>query len=168
VIESVNKCNKKISEYLNGIRYEFYDENKLNVDIYQDFKNYLKEKKKFEIKYDLFIQIINIIYEKLFGNSSSLYLFFESQNLNLEIDEDISKSAEGKVVTNMSQDHIVYINQIEMKFTEDKDEYSLRKKNENEHINLPNIDALNSSNKSNNNEKESITSENEYSEHLKV
>ena len=28
----------------------------------------------------------------------------------------------------MSQDHIDYINQIELKFTEDKDEYSLRKK----------------------------------------
>ena len=167
VIESVNKCNKKISEYLNGIRYEFYNENKLNIDIYQDFKSYLKEEKKFEIKYDLFIQVINIIYEKLFGNSSSLYLFFESQNLNLEIDEDISKSAEGKL-TNMSQDHIDYINQIELKFTEDKDEYSLRKKNENEHINLPNIDGLDSSNKNNSNEKESATSENEYSEHLKV
>jgi len=137
------------------------------MDIYQDFKSYLKEKKKFEIKYDLFIQVINIIYEKLFGNSSSLYLFFESQNLNLEIDEDISKSAEGKL-TNMSQDHIDYINQIELKFTEDKDEYSLRKKNENEHINLPNIDGLDSSNKNNSNEKESATSENEYSEHLKV
>ena len=165
IIDSVNKCNKKISEHINGIKCDFYNECKLNIDIYQDFKKYLKENKNFEIKYELFNQIINLIYEKLFGNSSSLYLFFESQNLNLEIVEEISKSAEGKL-TNVSQDHNDYINQIELKFTEDKEEFSLRKKNENEHIYLPDIDEGLNSGKSDN--KESASSEKEYSEHLKV
>ena len=66
----------------------------------------------------------------------------------------------------MSQDHNDYINQIELKFTEDKEEFSLRKKNENEHINLPDIDEGLNSGKSDN--KESASSEKEYSEHLKV
>ena len=119
------------------------------------------------MKCELFNQIIEVIYEKLFGNTSSLFLFFETQNLNLVIDEDISKT-EGKM-TNMSQDHIEYINQIEMKFTEDKEEFSLRKKNE-DNINLPHIDGIDSKNASEKESKESPTSENEneYSEHLKV
>ena len=117
IIDSIKKYNSKIAEHLNAIKYEFYNECKLSIDIYQDFKKYLKEKKNFEIKYELFNQIINIIYEKLFGNTSSLYLFFESQNLNLDINEEISKSAEGKGI-NINQEHIDYINQIEKKFTE--------------------------------------------------
>ena len=36
---------------------------------------------------------------------------FESQNFNLAIDENKNKSGEGKL-TNMSQDHIDYMNQI--------------------------------------------------------
>ena len=165
VIDSINKVNKKVSECLNGIKVELYNESKLNVDIFQDFKNYIKEKKNLEIKYEQFSQIINLIYEKLFGCKSSLYLFFESQNFNLEIDDNnISKSAEGKK-TNFSQDYIDYINQVEMKL-EDKEEISLRKKNENEPINLPSFGEMNSNN--NNNEKQSGISENEYSEHLKV
>ena len=164
VIDSINKVNKKVSECLNGIKVELYNESKLNVDIFQDFKNYIKEKKNLEVKYEQFSQIINLIYEKLFGCKSSLYLFFEGQNLNLEIDDNnISKSAEGKK-TNFSQDYIDYINQVEMKL-EDNEEISLRKKNENEPINLPSFGEMNSNN---NNEKQSGTSENEYSEHLKV
>ena len=165
VIDSINKVNKKVSECLNGIKVELYNESKLNVDIFQDFKNYIKEKKNLEIKYEQFSQIINLIYEKLFGCKSSLYLFFESQNFNLEIDDNnISKSAERKK-TNFSQDYIDYINQVEMKL-EDKEEISLRKKNENEPINLPSFGEMNSNN--NNNEKQSGISESEYSEHLKV
>ena len=164
IIDSVGKFDKKIMEYLNDIKIEFYNESKLTLDIYQDFKQYLKEKKNFEIKYEIFNQIIETIYENLFGNKSSLYLFFESQNFNLVIDDNKSKSAEGKL-TNMSQDHVDYINQIEMKFTEDKEEFSLRKKNENENIRLPNVDSNGSSYIS---DKESQTSEIDYSEHIKV
>ena len=166
VIDSINKYDKKIAEYLNGIKCEFYNENKLTIDIYQDFQKYLKEKKTFEIKNELFNQVTDIIYEKLFGTTSSLYLFFESQNLNLVIDDEISKSVEGKYV-NMSHDHIEYINQIEMKFTEDKEETSLRKKMENDSINLPNIED-NEENDSKETDKENPESEREYSEHLKV
>ena len=166
VIETINKHDKKIAEYLNGIKCEFYNENKLTIDIYQDFQKYLKEKKTFEIKYELFNQVTDIIFEKLFGTKSSLYLFFESQNLNLVIDDEINKSIEGKY-TNMSQDHIEYINQIEMKFTEDKEEASLRKKMDNDTINLPNVEE-DEDNDSNETEKENQESEKEYSEHLKV
>ena len=166
VIETINKHDKKIAEYLNGIKCEFYNENKLTIDIYQDFQKYLKEKKTFEIKYELFNQVTDIIFEKLFGTKSSLYLFFESQNLNLVIDDEINKSIEGKY-TNMSQDHIEYINQIEMKFTEDKEEASLRKKMDNDTINLPNVEE-DEENDSNETEKENQESEKEYSEHLKV
>ena len=163
IIDSIKKHDKKIAEYLNAIKCEFYNKNKLTIDIYQDIQKYLKEKKTFEIKYEMFNQITDIIYEKLFGTTSSLYLFFESQNLNLVIDDEISKSLEGKY-TNMSHDHIEYINQIEMKFTEDKEETSLRKKMENDTINLPNIEE----NDSNVTDKENQESEKEYSEHLKV
>jgi len=166
VIDTINKHDKKIAEYLNGIKCEFYNENKLTIDIYQDFQKYLKEKKTFEIKYELFNQVTDIIFEKLFGTKSSLYLFFESQNLNLVIDDEINKSIEGKY-TNMSQDHIEYINQIEMKFTEDKEEASLRKKMDNDTINLPNVEE-DEENDSNETEKENQESEKEYSEHLKV
>ena len=167
IIDSISKCDQKAAEYLKDFRYEYYNETKLTMDIFQDFKKYLKEKKNYEMKCELFNQIIEVIYEKLFGNTSSLFLFFETQNLNLVIDEDISKT-EGKM-TNMSQDHIEYINQIEMKFTEDKEEFSLRKKNE-DNINLPHIDGIDSKNVSEKESKESPTSENEneYSEHLKV
>ena len=163
IIDSINKYDKKIADYLNAFKYEFYNDNKLTIDIYQDLQKYLKEKKTFVIKYELFNQVTDIIYEKLFGNTSSLYLFFESQNLNLTIDDDLNKSGEGKY-TNMSQDHIEYINQIEMKFTEDKEEVSLRKKMENEDINLPNLGE----NDSNATDRESQESEKEYSEHLKI
>ena len=166
VIDSINKHDKKIAEYLNAIKCEFYNENKLTIDIYQDLQKYLKEKKTFEIKYEIFNQITDIIYEKLFGTTSSLYLFFESQNLNLVIDDEINKSGEGKY-SNMSHDHIEYINQIEMKFTEDKEEASLRKKIENDTINLPNMEE-NEENDSNLTDKENQESEKEYSEHLKV
>ena len=167
IIDSISKCDQKAAEYLKDFRYEYYNETKLTMDIFQDFKKYLKEKKNYEMKCELFNQIIEVIYEKLFGNTSSLFLFFETQNINLVIDEDISKT-EGKM-TNMSQDHIEYINQIEMKFTEDKEEFSLRKKNE-DNINLPHIDGIDSKNASEKESKESPTSENEneYSEHLKV
>ena len=166
VIDSINKHDKKIAEYLNAIKCEFYNENKLTIDIYQDLQKYLKEKKTFEIKYEIFNQITDIIYEKLFGTTSSLYLFFESQNLNLVIDDEINKSGEGKY-SNMSHDHIEYINQIEMKFTLDKEETSLRKKMENDTINLPNMEE-NEENDSNLTDKENQESEKEYSEHLKV
>ena len=166
VIDSINKHDKKIAEYLNAIKCEFYNENKLTIDIYQDLQKYLKEKKTFEIKYEIFNQITDIIYEKLFGTTSSLYLFFESQNLNLVIDDEINKSGEGKY-SNMSHDHIEYINQIEMKFTEDKEEASLRKKIENDTINLPNMEE-NEENDSNLTDKENQESEKEYSEYLKV
>ena len=63
----------------------------------------------------------------------------------------------------MSHDHIDYISQIELK-AEDKEETSLRKKNENEPINLPSFGDINS----NNYEKQSESSEVEYSENLKV
>ena len=167
IIDSISKCDQKTAEYLKDFRYEYYNETKLTMDVFQDFKKYLKEKKNYEMKCELFNQIIEVIYEKLFGNTSSLFLFFETQNINLVIDEDISKT-EGKM-TNMSQDHIEYINQIEMKFTEDKEEFSLRKKNE-DNINLPHIDGIDSKNVSEKESKESPTSENEneYSEHLKV
>ena len=163
IIDSITKCDKKIAEYLDAKVYEFYNETKLSIEIYHDFQKYLKEKKNFEIKYELFSQVTDIIYEKLFGTKSSLYIFFESQNLDLIIDGEISKSAEGKF-TNMSQDHVDYITQIEMKFTEDKEEVSLRKKGENDNINLPNVEE----NDSSITEQEIQESEKEYSEHLKV
>ena len=54
-----------------------------------------------------------------------------------------------------------------MKFTEDKEETSLRKKMENDSINLPNIED-NEENDSKETDKENPESEREYSEHLKV
>ena len=162
VIDSIDKCDKKIAEYINEIRCEFYNECKLSSEIYQDFKDYLKDVDNIEIKYDLIDKIINVIYDKLFGYTSSLHMFFESQNYNLMMEEDGDKSME-KNVTKMSQDHIDYINQIQMKFTEDKEEVSLRKKNDNnEFINMPEIGDFNI------NDKDSVSFYNEYSEHLKV
>ena len=162
VVESVHKIDPKIGEYIKGIKCEFYNEAKLSIEVYQDFKNYLKEYDDIEIKFELFDKIINIIYDHLFGHASSLYMLLENQNSNL-FKEEFSKSFE-RNVTKISQDNFDYISQMQMKFTDDKEEFSIRKKNDNqEFIHMPEIEDINSIN-----DKESLSFDNEYSEHLKV
>ena len=161
IIESIAKCDNKIALYIDEIKCEFYNECKLSSEIYQDFKDYLKENEinNMEIKYDLFDKIINIMYDKLFGNLSSLHLFFEGQNFNSGIQEEGVE----RNITKMSQDHFDYISHIQMKFTEDKEEVSIRKKNDNDFINIPEFNDIDTVN-----DKESLSFDNEYSEHLKV
>ena len=122
----------------------------------------MKEYDDIEIKFELFDKIINIIYDHLFGHASSLYMLLENQNSNL-FKEEFSKSFE-RNVTKISQDNFDYISQMQMKFTDDKEEFSIRKKNDNqEFIHMPEIEDINSIN-----DKESLSFDNEYSEHLKV
>ena len=89
-------------------------------------------------------------------------MLLENQNSNL-FKEEFSKSFE-RNVTKISQDNFDYISQMQMKFTDDKEEFSIRKKNDNqEFIHMPEIEDINSIN-----DKESLSFDNEYSEHLKV
>ena len=148
IIECINDCNKNMSLYLDEMNYELYSNSKLNKKIYQDFKNYLKIDKKLDIEPKIFRQIIDIIYSKIFGKTSSLFIFLESQNCkiinderknndNIEITEETNNS-----FLNLNYQNNNNINDIALKFAEDKNSnFSFKKEGEqSQRLNLPNID----------------------------
>ena len=145
IIESINNVNKDISKNLNGIKTELYTNLKLNKKIYQDLKKYLKEDKNLNIEPKLFRQIIDIIYSKLFGKNSSLFIFLESQNCKLlEIEEwemnDKTEITEGNISSYVNLKYQSnYINDISLKIPEDKESvFSLKEKDgESPKVNLP-------------------------------
>ena len=143
-IECISNINNDISKYLNEINIELYSNTKLNKKIYQDFKQYLKNEIKLDIEPKIFRQIIDIIYSKLFGKTSSLFLFLESQNYkissnnrkkseNFEITEEMNNSLQNFNYQSLA------VNDITMKFMEDKDSgLSVKKNDENSlKLNLP-------------------------------
>ena len=143
IIDCISNCNKDISVYLNEISDNIYTNSKLNKSVYQDLKMYLKEDKKFEIEPALFRQIIDIIYSKLFGKTSSLFIFLESQNCKIFMNEekkDINEITEGNLssfvnINNQSN----FINDISLKLVEEKENSFSLKENDGEshRINLP-------------------------------
>ena len=147
IIECIKSVNNDISIYLNEMNNELYSNSntKLNKKMYQDLKNYLKTEKKLDIEPKIFQQIIDIIYSKLFGKSSSLFLFLEGQNCKmLEEDRKNSDNTEKTIIS--FQQTFNYqsnnINEISLKFVEDKDSNISLKKNEEDSqiLNLPKID----------------------------
>ena len=175
IIECINDCNKNFALYLDEMDNELYSKSKLNKKIYQDFKNYLKIDKKLDIEPKIFRQIIDIIYSKLFGKTSSLFTFLESQNciiINEERKNNDNNNIEITEETNNSFQNFNYqsnnINDIALKFAEEKNSnFSFKKEGEDsQRLNLPNIDD----NKENSlfNKKLGSSSELELTDKLKI
>ena len=143
IIECINTCNNDISLLLDEINVELYSNSKLEKKIYQDFKNYLKVEKKLDIEPKDFRQIIDIIYSKLFGKSASLFMFLQSQNCNI-INEEIKNNDNNELtetVLSFQNTQGNYLNEISLKFADEKDSNLSIKKNEegSQRLNLPNI-----------------------------
>ena len=154
ILECIKTCDNDISLFLDEVNVELYSNSKLEKKIYQDFKNYLKIEKKMEIDPLIFRQIIDIIYSKLFGKSSSLFMFLQSQNCNI-INEEIKNNESNEKNENNDNNEITeaiysfhnnntqsnYLNEIALKFADEKDSnLSIKKcEEESQRLNLPKI-----------------------------
>ena len=146
IIECIKIINNEISKFLNEFKIELYSNSKLAKNIYQDLKNYLKSEKKLEVQLRIFRQIIDIIYSKIFGKTSSLYMFLESQNCQI-INEEIKDNDnteindETKNPFNSINFQSNYLNEITLKFADEKDSnLSIKKIEEgSQELNLPKI-----------------------------
>ena len=143
IIDCIGNCNKDISTYLDEISDNIFTNSKLNKSVYQDLKKYLKEDKKYEIDPKLFRQIIDIIYSKLFGKTSSLFIFLESQNCKILMNEeknDRNEITEGNISSFVNfNTQSNFINDISLKLVEEKENSLSLKENEGEsqRIKLP-------------------------------
>lgn len=143
IIDCISKCNKDIFVYLDEISYNIYTNSKINKSVYQDLKQYLKEDKKLEVEPKLFRQIIDIIYSKLFGKTSSLFIFLESQNCKILMNEeknDINEITEGNISSFVNFNYQSnFINDISLKLVEEKENSLSLKENdgESQKVNLP-------------------------------
>lgn len=177
IIECIQSINNDISIYLNEMNNELYSNSnsKLKKKIYQDLKIYLKTEKKLDIEPKVFKQILDIICSKLFGKSSSLFLFLEGQNCKmLEEDRKLSdniEKVEDTLVTfqNLNFQNNNNINEIELNFVEDKDSNVSLKRNDqdSQKLNLPKISGESRSD-SLFNKKEISSSEQEITDKIKV
>ena len=177
IIECIQSINSDISIYLNEMNNELYSNSnsKLKKKIYQDLKIYLKTEKKLDIEPKVFKQILDIICSKLFGKSSSLFLFLEGQNCKmLEEDRKLSdniEKVEDTLVTfqNLNFQNNNNINEIELNFVEDKDSNVSLKRNDqdSQKLNLPKISGESRSD-SLFNKKEISSSEQEITDKIKV
>ena len=177
IIECIQSINSDISVYLNEMNNELYSNSnsKLKKKIYQDLKIYLKTEKKLDIEPKVFKQILDIICSKLFGKSSSLFLFLEGQNCKmLEEDRKLSdniEKVEDTLVTfqNLNFQNNNNINEIELNFVEDKDSNVSLKRNDqdSQKLNLPKISGESRSD-SLFNKKEISSSEQEITDKIKV
>ena len=172
IIDCISNCNKDISVYLDEVSDNIYTDSKLNKSVYQDLKKYLKEDKKFEIDPKLYRQILDIIYSKLFGKTSSLFIFLESQNCKILMHEekkDINEITEGNIssfVNLNNQSNL--INDISLKLVEEKENsYSLKEnEGESQRINLPKGSEENK--ESNINKKDNASFDKEIGEKIKI
>jgi len=172
IIDCISNCNKDISVYLDEVSDNIYTNSKLNKSVYQDLKQYLKEDKKFEIDPKLFRQIIDIIYSKLFGKTSSLFIFLESQNCKILMHEeknDINEITEGNISSFMNlNNQSNFINDISLKLVEEKENSCSLKENEGEsqRINLPK--GSEEYKESNFNKKDNVSFDKEIGEKIKI
>ena len=86
ILECINKSNEKCGSYLSIINVSNFN---LYNEIIEPNLQYLKElliqkddSEQFFINYNSLKQILDIIYSKLFGKDTSLYIFFDNQILN--------------------------------------------------------------------------------------
>ena len=175
IIEFIKNCNNDISLFLNEIDFELFSCAKLTKKLYQDLKTYLKNEKKLEIEPKIYPQIIDIINSKLFGQTSSLFIFLESQNFKI-INEDanlkkndtieITEGGINNFKTSIIQSN--YMNEITLKFPDEKDSNFSLKKNEDssQRLNLPKISEDNKDSLFN--KKEVSSSEQEFTDKLKI
>jgi hypothetical protein len=173
IIDCISNLNNDIYKHLNEINIECYSNSKLNKKIYQDLKKYLKNEIKLEIEPKIFRQIIDIIYSKLFGKSSSLFLFLESQNYKISSNE--GKKSENNEITEETINSFqnfnyqsIAVNDITMKCIEDKDSgLSLKKNDENSlKLNLPKLSEDNK--ESIINRKDYVSSDLELTDKIKI
>ena len=172
IIDCISNFNKDISAYLDEVNDNIFTNSKINKSVYQDLKKYLKEDKKFEIEPKLFRQIIDIIYSKLFGKTSSLFIFLESQNCKILMNEeknDINEITEGNTssfVNFNTQGN--FINDISLKLVEEKENsLSLKENNgESQRINLPK--GSEEYKDSNFNKKDNVSYDKELCEKIKI
>ena len=145
IIDCINNCNQDISKYLDEINNDLYLNSRLCKKIYQDLKKYLKDEKTLEIEPKLFRQIIDIIYSKLFGKTSSLLIFLESQNCKIAMNEEGKRSdknviTEGNISSYLNLNYQSNnINDISFKIADDKESGFSVKENdgESQKVNLP-------------------------------
>ena len=173
IIKCIKNYNNDISIFLDEIDFELFSNAKLTKKIYQDLKNYLKNENKLEIDLKIFSQIMDIIYSKLFGKTSSLFIFLESQNCKI-INEDFKKSdtveiTEGPI--NSLKTSIIqtnYVNEITIKLADEKDSnFSLKKYDDSsQKLYLPKVSEDNKDSLFN--KKEISSSEQEFSDKLKI
>jgi hypothetical protein len=172
IINCISNCNKDISVYLDEVSDNIYTNSKLNKSVYQDLKEYLKEDKKLEIEPKLFRQIIDIIYSKLFGKTSSLLIFLESQNCKILMNEeknDINEITEGNLSSFVNfNNQNNFINDISLKLVEEKENSLSLKENEGEsqRINMPK--GLENNKDSNFNKREDTLLDKEICEKIKI
>ena len=142
IIECIKEIKEDISLYLDEMNNELYSNSKLSKKIYQDLKNYLKSEKKLDIEPKIFRQIMDIIYSKIFGKTSSLFIFLKSQNCKIIKEEKkMTDNIEITEETVNSFQNFNYINDIALKFVEDKNSNFSFKHNEedSQRLNLPKI-----------------------------
>ena len=147
IIDCIKNLNTDISKHLDEINMEMYLNSKLNKKMYQDLKKYLKTEIKLEIEPKILRQAIDIIYSKLFGKTSFLFIFLESQNYKISSNiggknSDIIEITEETINSFQTinyQNNMV--NDITLKLADDKDSAISIKKNEedSQKLNLPKI-----------------------------
>ena len=173
IIECIKVCNNDISIFLNEINFEIFSNVKLTKKLYQDLKTYLKCEKNLEIEPKIFQQINDIIYSKLFGKTSSLSIMLEDQNCKI-INEDIKKTDSVEITEEAinsfknSFAQFNYINEITLKFADEKDSnFSLKKNESSQKLNLPKI-VTEENKDSLFNKKENSSYEQEFTDKLKI
>ena len=172
IIDCIKNCNKDISAYLDEISDNIYANSKLNKSVYQDLKKYLKEDKKYEIDPKQFRQIIDIIYSKLFGKTSSLFIFLESQNCKILMNEekkDINEITEGNISSFANfNTQSNFINDISLKLVEEKENSFSLKENEGESQRIKLPKGSEGYKDSNFNKKDNVSIDKEICEKLKI
>ena len=88
IIENINNLNNNYSNLLNQIDINDLITNDFNKEMSEKFENDLKTNfnvfENFDLDQNSFNRIIDIMYSKIFGNSSELFSFMEPQIKNLE------------------------------------------------------------------------------------
>ncbi len=104
IIENINKLNNNYSNLLNQIDINDLITNEFNKEMSEKFENNLKTNfnafENFDLAQNSFNRIIDIMYSKIFGNSSELFSFMEPQIKNIEKNLDgISISNQTEVIS---------------------------------------------------------------------
>jgi hypothetical protein len=168
IIEEINKIDENISEHLDQMDVEKYLYSKLDKKVIDNLKNYLQKRENLDIDTLMFRKILDLIIEKLFGKTSSLFQFLEGQNCKIIMNDELNKN-------NLSEDMIKSnynsncMNDIELNFLEEKEGGLSDKKDEqsSQQVNLPKC-LEHSVNECNNNNLKSSLFSIECTENIKI